>query len=129
MEDLLDHLGHRLQPLLPALLAITLRLLQQATAPVAEQQRQQQEHQQHSCLQGQHGSEQQAPAEEEPAASREGSVPARPEDDRSREIRSSCLKLLAQVGVWALVEVKAAARGEKTINFQSEGLHMCPGFH
>jgi hypothetical protein len=94
VEDLLDHLGHRLQPLLPALLAITLRLLQQATAPVAEQQQQQANQEPGQ----QRNEQQQGQPREEEAREKEGSMQARPEDGRSREIRSSCLKLLAQVG-------------------------------
>jgi flagellar biosynthesis component FlhA len=89
---LLEHLGHRLQPLLPALLAITLRLLQQATAPVAAQQQQQQ--QQQNEQQQQQKSEQD---EQQQQQQQQNENDVAPEDDRSREIRSSCLKLLAQV--------------------------------
>jgi hypothetical protein len=77
-EDLLGHLGYQLQPLLPALLAITLQLLQTATTGMQAQQ-------------------QDAAA----AAAAEAGEAAATVDAQSREegraVRSQCLRLLAQV--------------------------------
>lgn len=84
-------MGHRLQPMLPCLLALTLRLIEEAVAPVLAQQQQQQARgaagQQQRKVQGQ------ADGEEGEAVA--GAVPAF--EDKSREMRSTGLRLLANL--------------------------------
>ncbi len=101
-EDLLQHLGHQLLPLLPPLLAITLQLLSAATAPVREQQQDAAA----AAVDGSDGSSNSNDAymngEKQSAAvgvknSAVGAEPVVDHKEGSREIRSSCLKLLAQV--------------------------------
>eukprot|EP00878_Enallax_costatus_P015315 GHUV01016038.1.p1 GENE.GHUV01016038.1~~GHUV01016038.1.p1 ORF type:complete len:337 (+),score=174.94 GHUV01016038.1:75-1013(+) len=79
-EDLLQHLGFRLQPLLPVLLALTLKQLELACAALQQQEADPSKQQQ----------------DEDPAAAASG-----PSSGSSREegraIRSQCLLLLAQV--------------------------------
>jgi hypothetical protein len=77
-EDLLGHLGYQLQPLLPALLAITLQLLQTAAAGLQAQQ-----------LDA-------AAAEAGEAAAAAAAVDAQSREE-GRAVRSQCLRLLAQV--------------------------------
>ena len=74
VEDLLAHLGHRITPFLPTLIAIALKLLDEATRGIAQKQEQDD-----VAMQQQHPD-----------------VPLT-QADRSREVRTSCLKLLAQV--------------------------------
>ncbi|GFR52619.1 hypothetical protein Agub_g15135, partial [Astrephomene gubernaculifera] len=101
-EDLLSHLGHAVEPFLPTLLAITLRLLVTATAAVGA---------------APAGSEAAAGAaeeekEKEPAADKDEDEDDDEEDDeegaaaaspaaaaveRHREVRTASLRLLAQV--------------------------------
>lgn len=86
VEDMVQHLGHRLQPFLPALMAITLHLLTSATAnvPIKKAQAQGQGDMEVDVQQGQAQAQVQTKSGEDAF-------------DRSREIRSGCLKLLAQV--------------------------------
>ena len=89
VEDLLSHLGHRMEPFLPALIAITLRLLASATSGIT-------------------GGGELLPPPPLVDGSGGGAVvvalpgppPTAEAIDRSREIRSSSLKLLAQVRVF-----------------------------
>jgi U3 small nucleolar RNA-associated protein 20 len=74
-EDLLGHLGYQLQPLLPALLAITLQLLQTAAAGLQAQQ-------------------QDAAAASDASGAAAADAQSREE---GRAVRSQCLRLLAQV--------------------------------
>jgi U3 small nucleolar RNA-associated protein 20 len=76
---MVDHLGHRLQPVLPCLLALTLRLLEEAVAPVAAQQ----------------GAK---AAAQEGGNGAEAAVTTLPaHEDKSRELRSTGLRLLANL--------------------------------
>ena len=83
VEDLLSHLGHRMEPFLPALIAITLRLLASATSGITG------------------GGEVLPPLPLVDGGATVVVLPGPPPTaeaiDRSREIRSSSLKLLAQV--------------------------------
>lgn len=89
-EDMLQHLGYRLQPLLPPLLAITIRLLQEACQP----------------LQPTASAAAQHPITDTAAATTSSnlgmeyhgvSCDAPDGLERSREVRSQCLRLFAQV--------------------------------
>ncbi len=84
VEDLLEHLGHRLAPLLPALLALVLRMLSEATADLAAP----------AAPGG--GAAMQVDGGEAAGAA---AAPAPPADTRFREIRASCLKLLSQLWI------------------------------
>lgn len=69
VEDLVEHLGHRLQPLLPPLVALALAVLREGCAPLAS-------------------------AAANAANNGDG---ADVEVERARELRSGALKVLAQV--------------------------------